>query len=379
MQGYNIHAANMVFILLPFKTYKHKGNLRYLNCTIFQQKISLIDISKPTRLLNASATMPAIASTGIAKHHRVAQIYHRSPCDRDVTKLPLSLYRVSKGPRDALLDAFSTSPTLQTLVYPLVENEIYVREFTAEDWMYSGVRYDSEQEKVITYYKIRPSIARQMWKGVVNMACLTICAANDTTWQEIPRRGPSDPVYPLDVLLEWGSNFLYVIPHLSLSRDTDSDNPLLSYETPSLRQLKQYFIGYQNVVCYYGNWIRSAVKTSLNSGFQSETNWGAFWNFSKEDFLKLATPGVFDLARAREEGRFRRVGHDMGLEPIRSDALILHPQHCNAVEWGNGFGYDPRDPYFDINDCVPKAFQSTDTEEMDAILAFGNRGYRLQE
>ena len=338
--------------------------------------------------------MPVIASSGFTKDHRLSQIYNRSLRNRDITKSPLSSYRISKGPRDALLDAFSSSPSLQSLVHPLIENEIYIRDFRTEDWMYSGIKY--EQGRIITYYRIRPSIARQMWKGVVNLARLAICAANDTTWQQVPKRGPSDPVYPLDVLLEWGSNFLYVLPHLSLSRDADSDNPLLSYETPFLRQLEQYFVGYQNVACYYSNWIRSAIKTSLNSGFQSETNWGAFWGLSKEDFLNMAAPGVFDIVRAREEGRFRRIGHDMSLEPIRNgqptildhiesrhspiiDALVLHPQHCNSVEWGNSLGYDPRDPHFDINDCVPKPFQSEDTEEMDAILAFGNRGYKLQE
>ena len=386
--------TNMVFINFSFKGLQHKEFPQLFKpSSISARNQSTRHFTYPVQFILIQFAMPAIASSGFAKHHRLSQIYHRSLRDRDITKLPLSSYRVSKGPRDALLDAFSSSPALQSLVYPLIENTVYVREFTTTDWMYSGVRY--EQGGVVTYYKIRPSIARQMWTGVVNLARMAICAANDTTWQEVPRRGPNDPIYPLDVLLEWGSNFLYVIPHLTLSCDADSDNPLLSYETPSLRQLEQYFVGYQNVACYYANWTRSAIKTSLNSGFQSETNWGALWGFSKEEFLAMAAPGVFDLARAREEGRFRRVGHDMRLEPIRSgqpsdyysqsfhlpaaDALVLHPQHCNSVEWGRSFEYDPRDPYFDINDCVPKAFQSTDTEEMDAILAFGNRGYRLQD
>ena len=228
--------------------------------------------------------------------------------------------------------------------------------------MYTGIKY--EQGRIVTYYKICPSIARQMWKGVVNLACLAICAANDTTWQQVPSRGPNDSVYPLDVLLEWGSNFSYVLPHLSLSCDTDLDNPLLSYETLFLHQLEQYFVGYQNVACYYSNWIRSAIKTSLNSGFQSETNWGVFWGLLKEDFLDMAAPGVFDIVCAPEEGRFRWVGHNMSLEPIRhgqptilnytenrhsriTDALVLHPQHCNSVEWGNSLGcncYDLHSP-----------------------------------
>ena len=384
----------MVIYSFSFQAYNTKKSFSYLNRTIFQLETSLIDTYKPICLRCLPFTMPAIASTGSARYRRPSHIYNQSLRNRDVSKLPISSYRVSRGPRDTLLDAFTASPTLQSLAYPLVENAIYTRDFATEDWMYSGVRY--EQGRIITYYKIRPSIAKQMWKGVINLARLTICAANDTIWQRVPRRGPDDPVYPLDVLLEWGSNFLYVIPHLSLSRDTDSENPLLSYETPSLRQLEQYFVGYQNVVCYYANWTRSAIKTSLNAGFQSETNWGAFWGLSKEEFLDMAAPGIFDLTRAREEGRFRRVGHDMSLEPVRHgqpfvlhcsrnmdspvvDALVLHPQYCNSVEWGNSEGYDPRDPYFDINDCVPKAFQSMDTEEMDAILAFGNRGYRLQE
>ena len=31
--------------------------------------------------------------------------------------------------------------------------------------------------------------------------------------------------------------------------------------------------------------------------------------------------------------------------------------------------YDPLDPYFDTNDCVPQLYQLTELEEMDAILA----------
>ena len=189
-----------IWYLLNFlSSLQHKETFKlfkpYAISAELQSNRHLTNIFQLHLILN---TMPAIASSGFTRNHRLSQTYHHSLHNQDITKLPLSLYWISKGPRDVLLDMFSSSPSLQSLAHSLIENEIYVHDFRTEDWMYSGIKY--EQGRVITYYRIRPSIARQMWKGVVNLARLAICAATNSTWEQVPRRAPGDPVYPLDVL-----------------------------------------------------------------------------------------------------------------------------------------------------------------------------------
>ena len=207
---------------------------------------------------------------------------------------------------------------------------------------------------------------------------MAVCTANDCMWSEVPVDSFNTPIFPRDVLIEWGSNCLFTIPHLILTSEADLDNPLLQYQTRSVSKLCHYFIGYQNITIYYADWIWNAVRTSINHGFLSETNWGAVWGFTKEEFLGMVAPGVFNLARAVEEGRVQRATHDLALSPVRTDALVLHPQRCQATEEDPSLQYDPLDPYFDINDCVLQPYQSMELEEMDAILAFGNQGYHLQ-
>lgn len=207
---------------------------------------------------------------------------------------------------------------------------------------------------------------------------MAICAANDCVWKDVPVDEYSSPIFPRDVLIEWGSNRLFTIPHLLLASEADIDNPLLQYQTRSLPKLRRYFTTYQNVMIYYANWIRNAVRSSINHGFLSETNWGAVWGFRKDEFLGMVAPGVFDLARAREEGRVRQATHDLSLSPIRGDALILHPQERREAQEDYSTRYDPTDPYFDIDLCIPRPYQSTDLEEMHPVLAFGNQGYHLQ-
>ena len=93
-----------------------------------------------------------------------------------------------------------------------------------------------------------------------------------------------------------------------------------------------YFVGYQNIAIYYANWIQNTVRTSINHRFLSETNWGAVWRFTKEEFLGMVAPGVFNLVRAVEEGRVWWATHDLNLLPVQTDALVVHPQHCQATE-----------------------------------------------
>ena len=308
-RGLNPHAPYMVFINF-FLSLCNKDHFRYLRLAIFLCKINIFVLN--SLLVNMPAILSTLSNSAQLRHRRTSFIQASEQLLRPQALIPSyqQQYYQSLGPRDALCDVFN-HPALRCLVHAVIENEIYVRAFQETDYCYAGITIRGRQH--IPSYQIKPDIARQLWNGIVTLARIlarmAICTANNCIWKDVPVDEYNSPIFPWDVLIEWGSNRLFTIPHLLLASETDVDNPLLQYQTRSLSKLQRYFTNYQNVVIYYANWTRNAVRSSINHGFLSETNWGAVWGFRKDEFLSMVAPGVFDLTRAREEGRVRRATH----------------------------------------------------------------------
>ena len=297
-KGLNPHGTNMVFMKFSLSL-SNKDTTEYLSLQVhrtFNQHF----LCKP------SFDMPAILSTPFnSMQLRRRQNSLGSTSEqllRAQALIPSSqqLYFASLGPCNALYNVFN-HPALRCLIHSMIENEIYIRDFEDTDYCYAG--FTAVGRHQIPSYQMRPDVARRLWSGVITLSRMAVCAANDCTWADVPVDELNTPIFPRDVLIEWGSNRLFTIPHLILTSKADIDNPLLQYQTRSKSKLRGYFTGYQNVAMYYANWIRNTVRTSINQGFLSETNWGAVWGLSKEEFLDMVALGVFDYARAVEEGR----------------------------------------------------------------------------
>ena len=196
MKGLNPHAPNMVFMTfsLSLCNKDHSTYLRlampYCNTNTFILK------SVPSSLLvNMPAILSTLANSARSRHRQHSFIRASKQLLRPQALIPTyqQQYYQSLGPRDALYDAFN-HPALRCLVHAMIENDIYIREFDDTDYCYAGVTLLGRRN--LPSYQIKPDVARRLWSGMVTLARMAVCAANDCIWRDIPVDQYNSPIFP---------------------------------------------------------------------------------------------------------------------------------------------------------------------------------------
>jgi hypothetical protein len=267
-------------------------------------------------------------------------------------------------PKDSIKDAIH-HPRLQQRIdaifdYPVLSQPPQIDDIVAR-------MHQDEDGNWSETYELTADAVERLWVPTNRMASFCITAANDHPYD------PHHPhyenrSYPSDTLLEWGHTF--IIPHATFA---DPFHCPIIRKHDTLEDLYREWATYQRIACEYGYWLKSAIKTSLIRGFRSLVNFGANFGLSKKEFLNLLEPGVFDEERDRAEGRLKRkLPHDFHDD---RQALILHPQYCNAVI--NGFlkPVDPNRSYPDgsrphLRCYIPGTVQHPGTEDPDIVFSF---------
>ncbi|THU87289.1 hypothetical protein K435DRAFT_804466 [Dendrothele bispora CBS 962.96] len=184
--------------------------------------------------------------------------------------------------------------------------------------------------------------------------------------------------YPREVLeFEWGLSAIQnPFPHITFT--TSSDEMLRSAYGNSYQALQEIYTILQFVARRYALWIAEQVCRSVSKGYLSETQWGAYFGLNQDETLARLTRKTANRLQAEKERIYRQkmreekaradIRKAMGDESNEGCELIHHPVDSNLAKSGLFAPYDPTNPTFQPNDCVPRVRVYEDEEDWDQVL-----------
>lgn len=215
----------------------------------------------------------------------------------------------------------ATPEELLASLFPVNNDDcIFLRPLTFDD-IYARVHNDT-----VEYY-IRPQVLEEFRRSFKCMGQIAVCAANDfnpryAPFEECPER------IDREVMHEWGS--MQGLPHISAAFN---DEFVVDYAHSNPEQVLRVFHAAQNVGCFYAHWLVERIEISIRKGLNSLVNFGAYFGFTKTEFMSIMAPEALDRAVHPLDGKFyfRLILQLISNIPRRylERALVIHTERGN--------------------------------------------------